>query len=329
MQSLKPKFTFKIRQPRLKAKIILLAGLFFLFSIFAVPARFSGEGNGIVAAQTALTGEWTAKVYNGEQKDRESKQEWNPTDRRDSIQINLTRRSNKGENNFGSSIPYADFEGLTRDLALSTNPNMTFRLVREAGTIDFQGSFQAGKGAGNFTFTPNQTFLSAMRTRGFEEMTENQMFAATTINVTTKAVDDLRGAGFKLTLDDVFKAVIFKITPQFIAEMNSIGFKNLDMEDLVKARIFKITPEFSREVASLGFAEQPMESLVKMRIFKITPQFIRETRSAGFENLGIEELVKFRIFKIDADFIQRTRANGYTGNDPEELVRMKIHDKSK
>ncbi len=326
MQSSKPEFTFKPRQPQFKAKIILLASLFVLFSLAAIPARFAGEGNGTVIAQTALTGQWTAKVYDGApKKDREDNQEWNQTNGRDSIQINLTRRTGKSENNFGSSIPYADFEGLTRDAALGTNPNIIFHLTREAGKIDFQGAFQDGRGAGNFTFTPNQTFVSALRSRGFAEMTEEQMFAATTLNVTTKAVDDLRNAGFKLTFDDVFKAVIFKITPEFIAEMNSIGFKNLGMEDLVKARIFKITPEFSREVASLGFRDQPMESLVKMRIFKITPDFIRETRGAGFENLGIEELVKFKIFNVDADFIQRVRANGYTGSDPEEFVRLKIH----
>ncbi|MEP6923211.1 MAG: hypothetical protein ABI954_01990 [Pyrinomonadaceae bacterium] len=333
MQSYQPRLNSKTHQSRQCAKIMLLIGLFALSTIFAVPARFSGDNNGVVLAQTALTGEWTAKVYDGKTGNRDEQEkdpkEWNEANKQDSIQINLTRRSNKGENNFGSSIPYADFEGLTRDVALDTNPNITFRLKREAGTIDFQGSFQAGRGAGGFTFAPNQNFINAMRSRGFAEMTEEQMFASTTLNVTTKAVDDLRGAGFKLTLDDVFKAVIFKITPQFIAEMNSIGFKNLDMEDLVKARIFKITPEFSREVASLGFGNQPMESLVKMRIFKITPQFISETRAAGFENLGIEELVKFRIFKIDAEFIQRARANGYTGNDPEEFVRLKIHGMGK
>ena len=331
MQNNQQEFSFGNNQSRQCVRVMLLVGLFFLSSFFSIPAYFSGEGNGVVKAQTAFTGEWTAKVYE-EKSDQEKseKHNWNQAKREDSIQMNLTRRSSKGGiSNHGSPIPYADFEGLTREIALGTNPNVSFRLVREAGTIDFRGAFQGGRGEGTFTFTPNQNFLNAMRSRGFEEMSEEKQFSATMVNVTTKAVDDLKAAGFNLTLEDVFKAVIFKITPEFIREMNSIGFKNLDMEDLVKARIFKIDAQFAREVANMGFADQGMESLVKMRIFKVTPEFIREMRSIGFENLGIEDLVKFRIFKIDADFVQRARANGYTGNDPEEFVRLKIHGKVK
>ena len=95
------------------------------------------------------------------------------------------------------------------------------------------------------------------------------------------------------------------MTPEFVIEMNSIGFKNLQIEDLVKARIFKIDVRFAREIKEMGFGEnQPMETLVKMRIFKITPAFLREVRTTGLEDLGIEDLVKLRIFKIDLAFIQ-------------------------
>lgn len=99
--------------------------------------------------------------------------------------------------------------------------------------------------------------------------------------------------------------------------MKASGFE-LGMEDLVKARIFKIDPEFVKQVAQMGFEKEPFESLVKMQIFKVTPDFISEMRNEGLNNLQIEDLVKLRIFKIDAEFIRQAKSEGV----PVEVQRL-------
>ena len=102
-----------------------------------------------------------------------------------------------------------------------------FSLVREAGTIECEGNFTDGKGAGTFRFTPNAQFISAMKTRGFdfeknssmrddddddESNKSERLFAAATLNVTTALADDLLSADFgKLDVGDLFKAAIFKV----------------------------------------------------------------------------------------------------------------------
>ena len=294
-------------------QITLLIGLFVLSSFMVTVVDATSKTNSIITmtAQEPITGEWTANIK---------------SDKTDEIQLSFNRRTSKGNMNMsGSGFKFNALEGLTREQTQEARADVTFRIVREAGTFELIGTFRNGRGAGHFTLIPNQSFLSAMQSRGFN-LTEEQKFAAAMLDVRTKAIDDLKGAGYNLkSIDDVFEATIFKVTPEFISEMRSLGYQNLDMEELVKARIFKIDAQFAREVQEMSFGRQPMESLVKMRIFKITPEFLSEMRSVGFEKLGIEDLVKFKIFKIDADFIQRARANGNTNLDPEELVRMKIH----
>ena len=232
----------------------------------------------------------------------------------------------------GQSFEFADLQGLSREQALNGGP-VSFSLVREAGRIDCEGSFQNGKGSGTFRFTGNLAFVSAMKSRGFDFETsmnddadrgENKLFAATTLNVTTALADDLLSAGFgKLQTEDLFKAAIFKIDSKFMREMKASGFENLGMEELVKARIFKIDAEFVRQVSQMGFQKEPFESLVKMQIFKVTPEFITEVRNEGLTNLQIEDLVKMRIFKIDANYIREAKADGVPLN-VEELVRRRI-----
>ena len=270
------------------------------------------------AAQKITNGDWTATVSTKD----DSK-----------IHLNLERRSDKGHRNqMGQSFEFSELQGLTREQAKAGGP-VSFSLIREAGRIDLEGSFQNGKGSGTYRFTPNAGFISAMKTRGFDfeqsnddddRDSENRMFAATTLNVTTALADDLNSAGFgKLEVGDLFKAAIFKINSTFMREMKASGFQNLGMEELVKARIFKIDAEFVRQVSQMGFDKEPFETLVKMQIFKVTPEFVTEMRNEGLTNLEIEGLVKLKIFKIDSEFIRAAKAEGVS-LEVENLVQRKL-----
>ena len=263
-------------------------------------------------AQNQKSGDWTASVSKDEAK----------------VQLNLEERRNKNgsKHQHGSCYDFSELQGLTREQALSGGP-VNFSLVREAGKIDFEGSFQNGKGSGTFRFTGNPAFVSAMKSRGFDFVVdddEDRLFAAATINVTTALADDLASAGFgKLNTDDLFKAAIFKIDSKFMREMKASGLNDLGLEELVKARIFKIDADVVRQVAQMGFQNEPFESLVKMQIFKVTPEFVTEVRNEGLTNLDIEDIVKLRIFKIDAEFIRKAKADG-ANITVESLVERKI-----
>jgi hypothetical protein len=249
-------------------------------------------------AQRSLAGEWKA----------ETKSEGNK------LQLNLESRSDKGRRHqMGQSFEYSDFQGLTREQATNGGP-VKFSLVREAGRIDCEGSFQNGQGSGTFQFTANSNFVSAMKSRGFDfekaswsengnRDSEDRLFAATTLNVTTALADDLVSSGFgNLEVEDLFKAAIFKIDSNFMREMKASGFQNLTMEDLVKARIFKIDAAFVTKAAQMGFDKEPFE---------------------GLTNLSVEDVVKLKIFNIDANYIRKAKAEGVS-LDVEKLVQRKI-----
>ena len=268
-------------------------------------------------AQTSTSGDWTANINSKESS---------------KININFGRRTGRGhKNQIGQDYEFSELQGLTREQAVAGGP-VSFSLVREAGRIDFEGTFQSGKGSGTFRFTANAAFVSAMKSRGFdfeprsdraEDDWDNKLLSATALNITTALADDLTSAGFgKLTTDDLFKAAIFKVNSTFMREMKATGF-NLDMEDLVKARIFKIDANFVSQVTQMGFDKEPFESLVKMQIFKVTPEFITEVRNEGLNNLVVEDLVKLRIFKIDGEYIRNAKSDG-APVDVESLVQRRL-----
>lgn len=287
------------------------------FRLFGLALFVFVIGSYVIVAQNVITGDWTASTKD---------------EKPDKIHLSFEiRRENDGKNQHGSSFLYSDLQGLTREQ--TQNGRVSFSLAREAGTIQCEGTFTNGRGVGTFRFTPNYSFVDAMRARGFDFAKQSKhghsdvdmrLFSATTLNVTTAFADDLKSANFgPLDVDDLFKAVIFKITPQFMSEMKATGFPDLGMEELVKARIFKIDADYVRQVHDMGFATRDFEGLVKFRIFKVTPEFLNELKAEGFANLSSEDIVKFRIFKIDAAFIREARASE-PNITVEDLVQMKI-----
>ena len=309
-----------------------------LRTAFTLAFVFLAAGYVPARAQSVLTGDWTASLVQEKSDKQEKSETWEKSlksGKSDGLNLNLERRTERGgRNRMGQTYDFAELQGLSREQVLSGGP-VKFSIVREAGTIECEGSFQNGKGSGTFRFTGNQGFISAMKSRGFDfEQTswkaddgrdrEDKLFAAATLNVTTALADDLLSADFgRLDVDDLFKAAIFKVDSKFMREMKASGFPGLGMEELVKARIFKIDAEYVKQAAQMGFDKEPFESLVKMRIFKVTPEFIAEVRNEGLSGLSVEDLVKMRIFKIDADFIRRAKADGVP-LDVEELVQMRI-----
>lgn len=284
-------------------------------------------GKYVIVAQEPITGEWKTETWS-EKHDKDGKEKQARVNNDGKIHLSFQRNTANGRNSHGSSYSLDEL-GLTP--AQIQNGRVSFRLVREAGTVEGEGTFVNGHGSGTFRFTPNRGFVDAMRARGFDFEKAGKhgdpgekLLSAAFVNVTVALADDLNAANFgKLDVEDLFKAAIFKIDGKFMAEMKASGFPNLQMEDLVKARIFNIDADYIRQVSQMGFNNRDFEGLVKFRIFNVTPEYLSELKAAGLTDLDSEDVVKCRIFKIEADFIRKARAE-----DPnvtlEELVRMKI-----
>ncbi|MFL6467975.1 MAG: hypothetical protein ACJ72Z_08460 [Pyrinomonadaceae bacterium] len=289
----------------------LVSGMLAAFIVIAV-------GSYVIVAQSAVTGTWEASI-----------KEKSP----DKIHLSFERKTENGRNQNGSSYSFSELQGLSREQA--ANGRVNFRLVRDAGTIECEGTFVNGKGSGTFTFVANRGYIDAMRSRGFdfekrskeddhEGSVEDRLLTAAMLNVSVALADDLRSAGFpNLDTGDLFKAAIFKVDGKFMSEMKATGFPNLGMEELVKARIFKIDADFVRKIKDMGFGTNDFENLVKYSIFKVTPEYLADLKAEGLTNLTAEDVVKCRIFKIDAEFIRKARADE-PNLSVEDLVQMKI-----
>jgi hypothetical protein len=287
------------------------------------------------AAQTQLRGTWTAEIS--------SKQP-------DQLQLNLYRQSKQSQ--MGNSMNISEFRGLDRASIDAANTPVKFLLVRDAGSVQFDGTFNKGLGHGEFNFTANQEYLSAMKQLGYSEV-DSKAFELAIIDVSRAYAKEIKDLGYNPDLQGLIEARIFKVGREQIAGLKSVGvtdlslhklveyqifnvtpdyvremraaFPNISLDKMVEMRIHKATPEFAKEMAQLGYSGLTADQLVAFRIHKVTPEFIREVADLGFKNLGPDQLVEFRIFGVGPDQIKDLAKEGYTNLSAQQLVAFRIH----
>ena len=298
------------------------------------------------AAYADIDGAWTASTE---------------TKRPDRIYMNMTQGRH---HNMGTTMRISDFTALTRaQMDAATMTPVRFELRREAGNTVFEGTFRNGKGAGQFTFTGNRNYISAVQALGVpfdldgkrkhrDRSEEEELFSLALHDVSTAFIKQMQAEGFKVSLEKYLTMRIFDITPEYIREMRSLGFKDLDDEELVSSKIHKVTPQYVREMRAAGwdltldelqssaihgatpaFAAEmkklgyalDFDDLVSFRIHKVTPEFIGELRELGYTRVSADDLVSMRIHKVTPEFIRELKAAGYSNVPIEKLVSMRIH----
>jgi uncharacterized protein (UPF0335 family) len=329
----------------IRIQVMFLTGLL-ATSLLILSARSAVEVNdptlSVASAPTGLTGQWIAHLEPNQP---------------GLMKLMFSRQSEKGGSyTTTDKIPRNELQGLPADITTAAKTNVNFRIVREAGTFDCEGYFAAGKGAGFWTLTPSQSFISAMRSRGYDNLTEEDLLRAALHNLTTKYIEDLKSGGHdRLVFQQLLRAASHEITLDYIREMQGAGYQGLSMEQLIRARNHEIDGQYIKEVQAMGFDKQPLEALIRLRNHEITREFIAQMHTAGFDNLTIEELIRLKNHEItpeyinglkaegfsdislttaiqlknheiDQDFIRRVKAKGFSNVTLEELIKLRSHD---
>jgi len=245
----------------------------------------------------------------------------------DTIQLGIRRTSANSNMSSSWTTPLAQLRGLTRAQLDSTGTVTRFELVREAGTLRFDGFVQNGGGGGTFTFTPNPAFPGGLRALGYSAgLTDEKVFSMAVHDVSTAYVRDLAALGVHAdSTDQLITMRIHNVTPDYVRQLQTLGQSELKPDKLVTMRIHSVTPEFVREFRDQGYTDLSADKLVTMRIHSVTPEFSRELKDLGYGQVSADQMVTMRIHSVTPEFIRKTRAKGLGNLPVDQLVQLKIH----
>lgn len=295
------------------------------------------------AQTTDVHGTWTAEIRGGKvflQTRTSPPPDWN--------------RSGdwRGDWSMGQTMPIEEVSGLANDEQL-TATSLRFELRREAGTLNFEGSFREGRGAGLFTFAPRAEFINEMKRLGFnDELPLWKRYQMAIQDVGPRYVNALKSEGYdKLTLDEITRARNHGVTLDYIKAMKAEGYKAPALEDLVRTKDHGVTPQYVQEMRKAGFTSETIDDLVRAKDHGVNANYIAELANHGYKGLPLADVVRARDHGVTADylsdmkaiakdatlaqiirmrdhgvtpgFVSHARARGFTTSDPDELVRLK------
>jgi hypothetical protein len=247
----------------------------------------------------------------------------------DKIQLSIQRTAGPDSHMSSSSpVPLAQLTGLARTQLDSPGAVVRFELVRDAGTLRFEGYTKNSGGGGAFTFSPNPKFEAEMRSLGFSGLTDEKVFTMAVHDVSAAYVREMNALGIRPeSTDQLITMRIHGVTAEYAGAFKSMGYAASDLtpDKLVTMRIHGVSPEFARELKSLGYNSVSPDQMVTMRIHDASTDFIKEVAALGYNHPSVDQLVTMRIHGVTAEFIRKTRSQGLGNLSIDQLVNVKIH----
>jgi beta-lactamase regulating signal transducer with metallopeptidase domain len=133
-------------------------------------------------------------------------------------------------------------------------------------------------------------------------------------------IAEMESAGFKdLDVDELIALRVHGVTGEYVRAMRQAGYQ-LDAGQVAAMKSQDVTPEYIAQMRALGFAPDADE-IVGMKAQDITPQYVKAMRAAGFAP-DAEQITGMKVQGVTPDYVAQMRALGFKP-DAGEIIAMK------
>jgi hypothetical protein len=243
--------------------------------------------------------------------------------------VELSFKDRDGDDRGGTSFsvePNA-LHGLTADqLDDSYSGAIRFTLVRDAGTITFDGKASGGEGNGSYAFTPTAAYASNLAERGIGRPTETEQFQLALHDVGYPLLDELRTQRYPTpSIAELVRMGMHGVDTEYVHDMGALHYQLGTVAVLIKFRDHGVDPDFVNELRKAGYTTLAPGELLKLKDHGVDGDFVDDLTRVGFTGLTPAELLLARDHGVSASFIAGIRRAGYTGFSIAEYVRLRDH----
>jgi hypothetical protein len=111
--------------------------------------------------------------------------------------------------------------------------------------------------------------------------------------------------------------------PEFVAELNRLGFASPREDELFLMVLSNINLDFVREVRSANIATS-LRDILDMAAHGVNSQYIHDVNRTGYRNLRAQDYIDLKDHGVEARFIEALKEAGYQ-LPSNEVIEMKDH----
>jgi hypothetical protein len=244
---------------------------------------------------------------------------WFVTSRGDELEFEL--RAGNDEHNWESSFTVKKNE-------IDPFPGqgtVTFKLVREAGTMNFKGQFDGQQGFGHFQFQPDPAYFQALKQMGVEDIDENNEEGFFFRNVKKDYVAMLQRNGYTpMSRHNVISSAAMNIDEDFLKSMKGAGIEGLDdAHSFITLKARHIDKAYIDDLRAAGYDHLTVHDLLSLNAQHIDGQYVR-SMGAGRSDSFIppHDLISYKASGIDSSYLASLRKLGYVPLDRHDIFAL-------
>lgn len=244
---------------------------------------------------------------------------WFVTSRGDELEFEL--RAGNDEHNWESSFTIKKNE-------IDPFPGqgtVTFKLVREAGTMNFKGQFDGSQGFGHFQFQPDPAYFQALKQMGVEDIDENNEESFFFRNVKKDYVAMLQRNGYTpMSRHNVISAAAMNIDEDFLKSMKGAGIEGLDdAHNFVSLKARHIDKAYIDDLRAAGYDHLTVHDLLSLNAQHIDGQYVRSMGAGRSESfIPPHDLISYKVSGIDSGYLASLRKLGYAPLDRHDIFAL-------
>lgn len=254
--------------------------------------------------------------------------DWFATIKGNSIEINF--KSN-GRDNSSSKFLLSEISTLPRD------KKGDFNLVREAGTISFNGKFEGDKGMGTYKFISNKDYSNAMQKEGISVTEDEDLMVFFMINVKVSYVQMLKKNGYNnLDKDQIIPLAALDVNETYIASIKKV-IPEIDLDNLVPFKSLGIDKAFIEEIRNAGYKDISPDNIIALKSQGIDSKYINDFRSSTKNSNNAKnnetasesydesegDILAFKSLNISKAYIDSFKEVGCTNLSNSDLIALK------
>ena len=242
------------------------------------------------------------------------------------VQLEISRRTAHSQWTTGHTVDLATLDGLTAAQLAGDGGPVSFRIVRDAGTLACEGVARRGRGTGQCTFAASAAFAEALDRRGIGRPSATEQFSMALNDIGYAYVDALARLGYATPrASELADAGNHGVTLAYLTGMGAHGYRVGSLPVLIRMRDHGVTPDYVEALAASGVRDIPADGIVRLRDHGVMPGFVVALRANGYRGFGPDDIVQLRDHGVTADYVAGLRSLGYSDLTADEMVRLRDH----
>jgi beta-lactamase regulating signal transducer with metallopeptidase domain len=142
--------------------------------------------------------------------------------------------------------------------------------------------------------------------------------------ITPEYVDEMDALGFKsLSAEQLIALRHQGVGPQYVKELAEAGYKDLSVEQLIGLRAQGVSAGYAKELREQGLSELSLTNLIALRSQGVTPRYVEEMKAAGHKDLSVTSLIALRSQGVTGSYVAELKALGYDALTENQLIALR------